>query len=172
MEKELALNCSLGQSHIQFRKPKNCFSDAFLWLLHYFVTCRYHLSGLLKHIFWLCNFSQCPAGGGRVRHQEKGEASAELSEILPRLQAAQGVGAPHPRVAAPPGRRLPGTGCGKNTLTPDNHAEVEVPCVSSCLYCLCISCQSWITLSFVTAHAIKSRHLELWHFPLRSSYKW
>lgn len=65
-------------------------------------------------LFDFCNFSQCPAGGGRVRYQEKGKASAELSEILPRLQAAQGVGAPHPRVTAPTGRRLPGTSCGKS----------------------------------------------------------
>lgn len=98
------LNCSLvlGRSHMQFVKQFLQVDNISQAL---YIVCT---------LFDFCNFSQCPAGGGRVRYQEKGKSSAELSEILPRLQAAQGVGAPHPRVAAPTGRRLPGTSCGKN----------------------------------------------------------
>lgn len=98
------LNCSfvLGRSHMQFVKQ----------FLHVDNISR--VLYIVCALFDFCNFSQCPAGGGRVRYQEKGKASAELSEILPRLQAAQGVGAPHPRVTAPTGRRLPGTSCGKS----------------------------------------------------------
>lgn len=98
------LNCSfvLGRSHMQFVKQ----------FLHVDNISR--VLYIVCALFDFCNFSQCPAGGGRVRYQEKGKASAELSEILPRLQAAEGVGAPHPRVTAPTGRRLPGTSCGKS----------------------------------------------------------
>lgn len=98
------LNCSfvLGRSHMQFVK-QFLHVDNISQVLY--IVCT---------LFDFCNFSQCPAGGGRVRYQEKGKAAAELSEILPRLQAAEGVGAPHPRVTAPTGRRLPGTSCGKS----------------------------------------------------------
>lgn len=83
---------------------------------------------------FMCHFSQCPAGGSRVRYKEEGKASAQLPEILPRLQAAQGLGVPHPRVTAPAGRQLPGTSCGKNAPS-QTHPEVQRVCASVCAVC-------------------------------------
>lgn len=113
----------------------------------------------------LCHFSQCPAGGGRVWYQEKGKASAKLSEILSRFQAAQGVGAPHSWVTAPPGRRLLGTSSRKWVRRSGTGLQFAV------------AHQVWITgseKSFVSlaAHAVESRHLELRYLSLRSVNKW
>lgn len=106
-------------------------------------------SGEVNHL--TCHFSQCPAGGGRVWHKEKGEASAEFSEILPRLQAAQGVGAPHPGVTAPTGRWLLGTSCGKTSQQ------------THCVY------QLWITHLFWTQFLLLQHMLSkvgTWNFDI------
>lgn len=111
---------------------------------------------------FMCHFSQCPAGGSRGRYKEEGEASAQLPEILPRLQAAQGLGTPHPRVTAPAGRQLPGTSCSKNAPN-QTHPQVQQVCES-----VCAVCQVLITeiILLIAANAFKSGHMELRHFPL------
>lgn len=118
----------------------------------------------------MCNFSQCPAGGSRVLYKEKGKASAQLPEILPRLQAAQGLGVPHPRVTAPAGRQLPGTSCGENAPS-QTHPEVQQVCASVCAVCQVLQNNSENIFFLIAANAIKSGHMELRHFPLWSSHK-
>lgn len=62
------------------------------------------MSWFMTLLLLFLDFSECTAGGGRDWHEEEVETSAELPEVLSRLQVAKGSGFTQSRVAAPPGR--------------------------------------------------------------------
>ena len=173
MEHELALSCSLVPG--QFRTSSSCFQmlicDSCSSLSHADNICQ-----LFCMVWWSTSFGfVIPASA------QQGEVESGTRRKVKRLLSFQRY-----CHASRLLRGLVPHTPGSLHLLDDDYlgqaavrtldADAQGSCVPIFLCRLCISCESQIgsenSLSFVTAHAIKSWHLELWHFPLWPSYKW